>query len=180
MFWRLFITFFRIGAFTIGGGYAMLPLIRRDVVEHNCWLSDEEFVDMIAIAQSAPGVLAVNSAIIIGYKIKRVPGALAAALGASLPSFTIILFIASFWVKFNNNPYLEAFMSGARPAVIALLVNAALSMGRTAVKGRRGLILGASGLIAVSFLGLHPIFAIIFAGIFGYFFLLPHEKGERG
>lgn len=169
LLWRLFYTFFRIGGFTIGGGYAMLPLIERDVVTRNGWVDSEEFLDMIAIAQSAPGVLTINSAIIVGYKIARMPGALVATLGAALPSFIIIVVIASFFIRFGQNRLVESFMRGARPAVVALLFYAAYSMGRKGIKDIPGMGVGLVGLVLLAFLGAHPILVIIMGGVAGYF-----------
>jgi len=179
LLWQLFSVFFNIGAFTIGGGYAMVPLIQRDVVQKNQWVKEEEFLDYLALAQSAPGVLAVNMAVAVGYRLKGVAGVIAASLGAVLPSFIIILIIASFWVDFAKKPYVEPFMRGARVAVIALLANAAISTGRTAVKSFknwRGLLILVVVVIAVAFLGIHPILGIILGGFAGYFFFSRLKK----
>ena len=129
LLWRLFFTFLRIGGFTIGGGYVMLPIIQRDVVEREKWVKEEEFLDLIAVAQASPGVMAINSALIIGFKLAGIPGAAAATLGVSLPSCLIILVIASYFVQFSHLPLLMSFMDGARPVVVALLLYAAFTMG---------------------------------------------------
>jgi len=122
LIWQLFWTFFKIGGFTIGGGYAMLPLIEREVVTSKGWVSEEEFLDMIALAQGVPGVIAVNSALVIGYKVRGFWGAAAAVLGAILPSFFIILLVARFYQLFRKMQGVEAFLSGAAPVVVALLL----------------------------------------------------------
>ena len=99
----MFLTFFKIGAFTFGGGFAMIPIIQKEVVENKKWIKDEEFIDTISIAQSSPGPIAVNSSIFVGYKISGFPGALICTFGTVLPSFLIILVIAVFWIiKFIN------------------------------------------------------------------------------
>src|SRR5690554_3807590 len=123
---KLFLTFLKIGAFTFGGGYAMLPLIREAVVDKEKWLTDDGFLDMIGITQSVPGVLAVNAAVFIGYQLAGVPGALLSAVGAVLPSFLIILFIAAFLIHFSGNVIVNKAFTGIRSAVVALIAYAVI------------------------------------------------------
>ena len=106
MYWTLFLTFVKIGTFTIGGGYAMLPLIQREVVDKG-WLSKEDFIDLFSVAQSLPGIFAVNISIFVGYKLKKVPGGIVCALGSILPSFFIILAIALFFTHVQDNIWVE-------------------------------------------------------------------------
>lgn len=120
-YWQLFITFFKIGSFTIGGGYAMIPLIEREVVVRKKWIPEREFVDMLAMAQSAPGVMAINTAVFVGYKLRGVKGSIIAALGTALPSFLVIVLIAMFFVDFRTNPVVDKVLKGMRPAVVALI-----------------------------------------------------------
>ena len=119
---RLFSTFFKIGSFTIGGGYAMIPLVEREVVEHKKWISSGDFMDVLSLSQSLPGILAVNIAIFVGYRTRGVKGAVAATLGTVLPSFLIILAIAMSFSHVAENPWVERFFKGVRPAVVALIV----------------------------------------------------------
>ena len=121
MYWESFKTFFKIGAFTFGGGYAMIPIIESEIVEKRKWISKDDFVDLIAVAQSCPGVFAINLSTFIGYKIKRVPGAICTTLATALPSFIIILLIALFFHSFQDNPVVESIFKGIRPAVVALI-----------------------------------------------------------
>ncbi len=121
IYWEMFWSFLKIGAFTLGGGYAMIPLIQREVVEKKGWINEEEFLNMLALAQSAPGVLAANAAIFIGYKIRGWRGVIATLLGSILPSFVIILLIAAVFTKYRELPALEAIFKGIRPAVVALI-----------------------------------------------------------
>ena len=121
MFWRLFWTYIKIGTFTIGGGYAMLPLIEREVVDKNHWLDGKEFLNMIALAQAAPGLIAVNSAIFIGHRLAGWKGVVACVLGATLPSIILILLIAMYLTRFKDLPAVEAVFKGVRPAVVALI-----------------------------------------------------------
>lgn len=118
----------KIGTFTLGGGYAMLPLIQREVVDTQHWLNEEEYLNMIALAQAAPGVIAVNSAIFIGYRLAGWRGLMGAVLGAVLPSFVIILLIAMVFRNIREIPAVEAVMRGMRPAVVALLFVAVIRM----------------------------------------------------
>ena len=117
---QLFTTFFKIGAFTLGGGYAMIPLVQREVVDRRGWIAEEEFLDLIALAQSAPGVIAVNTAVFVGCKIAGWRGVVMSVLGATLPSFLIILLIAMCFTRFREYPQVEAVFKGIRPAVVAL------------------------------------------------------------
>ena len=112
IYWNSFRTFFRIGLFTIGGGYAMIPLIEADVVDKNKWVAREDFLDLMAIAQSCPGIFAVNMSIFIGYKLKGVPGSVVCALGTILPSFLIILGIALFFQQFRDNETVQRIFKG--------------------------------------------------------------------
>ena len=134
MFWKLFWTYIKIGTFTIGGGYAMLPLIEREVVDKHHWIDGQEFLDMIALAQAAPGLIAVNSAIFIGWKIYGWRGVVATVLGAVLPSFVIILLIAMVFRDIRENPTIEAIFKGVRPAVVALIAAAVIRMSKNIFK----------------------------------------------
>lgn len=134
MFWKLFWTYVKIGTFTIGGGYAMLPLIEREVVDKHHWIDGQEFLDMIALAQAAPGLIAVNSAIFIGWKIYGWRGVVATVLGAVLPSFLIILLIAMVFRDIREYPMVEAIFKGVRPAVVALIVAAVIRMSKNIFK----------------------------------------------
>lgn len=134
MFFQLFWTYFKIGTFTLGGGYAMLPLIQREVVDTRGWLDEEEYLNMIALAQAAPGLIAVNSAIFIGWRIGGWRGVCGAVLGAVLPSFLIILAIATVFSEWKELPAVEAAFKGIRPAVVALIAAPLFKMAKTALK----------------------------------------------
>jgi chromate transporter len=133
MFFQLFLTYLKIGTFTLGGGYAMLPLIQREVVDRKGWIDEEEFLNMIALAQAAPGLIAVNSAIFIGWRIGGWKGVCGAVLGAVLPSFLIILAIAMVFSEWKELPAVEAVFKGIRPAVVALIAAPLVKMARTAI-----------------------------------------------
>ena len=131
---RLFTTFFRIGAFTFGGGWAMISLLERDIVNSQRWLTKEEFLDNLAISQSLPGILAVNMAIAVGYKMRGIPGAIVATLGTILPSFLIILSIAIFLTPetIQQNHVLSSIFKGIRPAVVALILSPVFTTAKSA------------------------------------------------
>ena len=134
MFLQLFYTYLKIGTFTLGGGYAMLPLIQREVVERQGWIDEEEFLNMIALAQAAPGLIAVNSAIFIGWRVGGWRGVCGAVLGAVLPAFVIILAIAMIFQDWKELPAVEAAFKGIRPAVVALIAAPLFKMAKTALK----------------------------------------------
>lgn len=137
MFFRLFYIFAKIGTFTIGGGYVMIPLIQREICDKQHWMDEDEFMNMIALAQAAPGIIAINSAIFIGYRIGGWRGLAGAILGAVLPSFLIILLIAMIFRNVRQYPAVEATMRGIRPAVIALLLATVVRLTITFYRGLR-------------------------------------------
>ena len=127
---ELFGSFFKIGLFTFGGGYAMVPLIEAEVLERKKWLPQSEFLDLLTPAQSSPGPIAINTSVFIGCKVRGLRGAAAAALGAVLPSFIIILIVAIFFAEIRHNAIVEAAFKGMRPAVVALIVVPVFSLAR--------------------------------------------------
>ena len=138
MFFQLFWTYLKIGTFTLGGGYAMLPLIQREVVDRKGWIDEQEFLNMIALAQAAPGLIAVNSAIFIGWRIGGWRGVAGAVLGAVLPSFLIILTIAVVFREWKELPAVEAAFKGIRPSVVALIAAPLLKLTKSALKANGG------------------------------------------
>lgn len=131
-YWQLFITFSKIGAFTIGGGYAMIPLIEKEIVDKKKWIDHKDFLDTLAIAQSAPGVIAINTAIFVGYKIKGVKGSLVTTLGCALPSFLIILLVATIFTDIKDNETVNRIFKGIRPVVVALIAAPLWKMAKSA------------------------------------------------
>jgi chromate transporter len=166
--WKMFIIFFRIGAFTIGGGYAMLPLIEREVVDNQKWVTEKEIVDVFAISQSIPGVIAINTSIFIGYKVGGLVGAVVAALGVILPSFLIILVIAFLLFNIQDNIYVQKAFTGVRAGVVGLIGLAALKLGKAAIKDKLGVILAVIAFIAIVIFDIHAILIIVFGGIVGF------------
>lgn len=174
----LFLTFFRIGLFTIGGGYAMIPLIEVEVVNKRQWIDRTLFTDLIAVAQSCPGVFAINISIFIGYRLRGVPGAIVTALGTALPSLIIILAIAMFFRNFQNVPWVAAMFAGIRPAVVALLAIPTWNMAKSAGVSLINCWIPVASAMLIWLLGVNPIYIILAAGLGGYLygqFLKPSE-----
>lgn len=172
----LFIVFFKIGAFTFGGGWAMISIIEKEIVDKKHWVSKEEFLDLLAVAQSIPGILAVNMAVAVGDKLRGRRGAIVAALGTIIPSFTMILIIAIFLTPemIKSNETLNNIFRGIRPAVVALIIAPVISAARTAKIGLKTVaipivvaLLIWSKLPIVS----NPIIYIVLGGLGGYIWL---------
>ena len=174
---ELFWVFAKIGAFTLGGGYAMIALIEREVVSKRKWMSIEEFAQSLAIAQSTPGLLAVNISIFVGYSLFKERGSIVATLGASLPSFLIILIIAFFFGGYRDNIYVERFFRGVRPAVVALIASAVFSMTKKFGLRPLQILIAATIALLIIFLKVSPIY-IILIGI-ALFATLNYFREER-
>ena len=168
MNYALIKTFFKIGIFTLGGGYAMIPLIEEEVVNRHKWVSKDEMLDLIAIAQSCPGVFAINIAIFIGYKLNKVRGALGASLGTALPSFLIILAIAMFFQQFEDNRVVAAMFKGIRPAVVALIAVPTFNLAKRAQLNKFTLWIPVVSALLIWLMGVSPIWIIIAAGAGGF------------
>lgn len=167
---NLFWVFFKIGAFTIGGGYAMLPIIQDEVVKKKAWMSDEDFLNSIALTNSIPGPLATNTATFVGYHLMGFKGALAAMLGAITPSILIILLIASAFEHFADAPLAQALFEGIRPAVVALILYSVIKLGKSVhFREKFNWLLMILAFGAITFFHVHPIFIIIASALFGVF-----------
>ena len=165
---EMFTTFFKIGIFTLGGGYAMIPLIEEEVVNRHKWVSKDEMLDLIAIAQSCPGVFAINIATFIGYKLNKMRGAICSTLGTALPSFLIILLIAIFFHQFEDNKIVAAMFKGIRPAVVALIAVPTFNMAKRAQLNKWTVWIPIVSALAIWLMGVSPIWVIVAAGIGGY------------
>ncbi|MEZ3559047.1 MAG: chromate transporter [Duncaniella sp.] len=181
---QLFTTFFKIGAFTFGGGWAMLSLIEKEIVDKRGWIDRTEYLDLIAVSQSLPGILAVNVSVAVGDKLRGMKGAVTASLGTILPSFMIILCIAIFLTPdlIKENETLSAVFKGIRPAVVALIVAPVISSARSAGIGWRTVIIPvAVALLIWSKLPIvsSPILYILLGGIGGWWWLSRHQRKLR-
>ncbi len=160
---QLFTTFFTIGAFTLGGGYAMLDMIECAVVTKKKWISRDDFWNTIAVAQSLPGVFAVNTALHVGHKTAGMKGAVAACLGAVIPSIAIILIIAACFADYKDNTAVERVFKGIRPCVIALILSPAIKMIKSNCLNIRGIIVAAMSVALVCYFDISPVYVILFA-----------------
>lgn len=156
--WKLFLVFIKIGAFTFGGGYAMIPLIQKEIVENQKWATDEEVLDMFAIAESTPGVIAVNTATFVGYKVAGVLGSVIATISIVTPAFLIISVISLFLEQFLAFRWVAYAFSGIRVAVIVLIINAAIKLGKLVPKN----ILNLSILVMIALLSIFTPINVIF------------------
>ncbi len=162
---KLFFIFAKIGLFTLGGGYAMLPLMERELV--GPYLTKQEFLDITAVAQSAPGIMAMNVAVLTGYRLKRTPGAFFAACGAALPSFLIILLIALFFQKFAENSVVRRVFMGVRPAVVALILVPVFTLAKSAGVNIKTVWVCAATALAVWLLHISPVYVVLVAVLCG-------------
>lgn len=173
----LFWSFFKIGVFTFGGGYAMIPLIRREMIDRRGWIDEREFLDLLTVAQTAPGPIALNTSVFVGYKMKGYPGAIATALGVVIPSFTIILVIAVYFAGIRHNPVVDAAFRGMRPAVVALILAPVFSLS----EGMPRLLLpvSAAAAVAIALGGISPVYVLVAgaaAGILWELFILHRHR----
>jgi len=158
--WKIFTVFMRIGAFTIGGGYMIVPAIQSEMSRRK-WISDEELPDIIAIAQSAPGLLAVNMSIFAGYRLRGVKGSIIATLGSILPSFVIILLIAMLFSNFQENPVVNRIFMGIRPVVVSLIIVPTVKMAKTSCLNWWTWLIAIGTLIAVAMLKVSPVYILL-------------------
>jgi len=164
---ELFIAFFKVGLFTIGGGYAMLPMLRKEVVDKHGWATDEEMMDYFAVGQSTPGIIAINTSTFIGYKYKGLIGALVSTLGMVTPSWIIIISIAAFYQEFADNHLVEAAFSGVRIVVVVLILNAVIKMGKKSLKDTISVLIFLITFFLVALLQAQAIYIIVTAAILG-------------
>lgn len=168
-FLRLFIAFLKIGAFSFGGGYAMLPLIEQEIVHINQWLLSNEFIDIIAISQMSPGPIAINSATFVGFKHLGVWGSVVATLGVVFASFFLVTALAKIIIKHYNSFIVKGIFSGIRPGVIGLIAAACVSLFRTSIVDTKSFIIGFAVLIILHKSKIHPIGIILLSGVLGIF-----------
>ena len=175
MYWTLFLAFMKIGMFTIGGGYAMLPLIQREVVDRG-WMSKEEFIDIFSVAQSLPGIFAVNISIFVGYRLKKKLGGLVCALGTTMPSFVIILLIALCFTQVKDNVWVEKAFKGLRPAVVALIAVPCLTTARSIKLSYKQLVIPVGAALLIWLVGVSPAWIILAAIVGGLVYGLNKRK----
>lgn len=174
---QLFLSFLRIGAFSFGGGYAMLPLIRREVTDRHGWVSDADFLELLTLAQSAPGPVSLNVAVFVGYSQRGYAGAVASVAGVVLPAFAVILLVAMFFsAGAHDNPVVEAVFRGMRPAVVALMVAPLLGLSRGLGLYRIGLAAVVAALVWR--LGVSPVWLLLAGAVLGAGWRLWRGRGR--
>lgn len=169
--WRLlvelFFTFLKIGPVSFGGGYAMIPLIEREIVERRQWLKMEEMTDILAVSESIPGAIAINTSTFIGYRLAGIRGAIAAMAGVLLPTFAIVVMLSIFFLKVQDHPKIAAAFVAIRATIVALIAYAAIVIGRTALIDKSTIALMVAAFVAMFFLKVHPVFLIIAGALLG-------------
>lgn len=175
----IFTSFAKIGAFTIGGGYAMIPIIQKEVVDKKKWIEEDVFMDVLAISQSAPGLLAVNISIFLGYRLKGVKGSIVATLGSILPSFIIILVIAMFFINYQENPTVIKIFKGIRPVVVALIAVPVINMAKKAKLNIYTAALSVVTAILIIFLKVSPVYILLVVGIIFTFITLYNRRLKK-
>ncbi len=165
---KMFGVFAKIGAFTLGGGYAMVPIMEKEVVDRHGWLTRDEFMDILIVAQSTPGLFAINIASHIGNKTHGLWGGIVGTLGVAMPSIVALLLIAMFFQTFKENIYVEKIFMGIRPAVVALIAAPCFSMARTANINRHNIWIPVVACLLISLFDVSPIWIIVVAGLAGF------------
>lgn len=178
--WSLFLTFAKVGVMTFGGGYAMLPILEREVVTNHNWTTSEQMLDYYAIGQCTPGVIAVNVSTFIGYKKRGILGSIVATFGVIFPSIVIITALASVLKMFQDNIYVKKAFEGIRIAVCALMITAVINLVKKAVSSVGTAIVAVSALLLQLFLGISPVVIVICTISFGLliFFTSKKKSGE--
>jgi len=164
---KMFIIFFRIGSLTIGGGYAMIPVIHKELVDREKIVTEDEFLDYIAVAQSIPGIIAVNVSTFIGYKLHGLLGAMVICLAVVLPSFLIIVGLANVLMLYRDSAFIIKSFSGIRPAVIGIMIFSVYKLGKPLEKNIFSLSILLITVIAILAFNIHPIIALIVSGVIG-------------
>lgn len=168
LIFNIFLSFLKIGGFSFGGGYAMIPFIEKEIVYSHGWLKSIEFIDIIAIAEMTPGPIAINSATFVGHKIASLEGAVAGTVGVVLVSFILLILTGRYMTKANDSEAIKNIFIGIRPAVLGLIFSAALSVGKTALIDLKSIIIAVVVLLSILKLKIHPIACVIMAGLVGY------------
>ncbi len=181
LYWKLFTSTFYISAFTFGGGYVIIPLLRKKFVEDLHWIEEEEMLDLSAIAQSSPGAIAVNAAILVGYRVAGIPGALVTILGTVLPPLIILSVISLFYQWFSTNRWVAALLKGMQSGVAAVIADVVISMGGDVVKSKSALSVSIMLLAfcATWFFNVNVVYVILVCGLIGLVTALYREKKKK-
>lgn len=193
----LFLTFAKVGGLTFGGGYAMLPILQRDVVEKKGWVTMEDVTDYYALGQCTPGIIAVNTSVFIGHHLRKIPGGIVAALGVVFPSFVVITLIAAFLANFDQLPVVRHALAGINAVVVALIASSVVKLGKTTLKNAPSLCVFLGVLILGELAGLlglpentpagsvlnflsNPAVLVVLAGIVGWLLFRSRNRTKEG
>lgn len=174
----IFLSFFRVGAFTIGGGYAMIPLMQRELVERHHWLTDEEFLDQVALSQAMPGVFAVNMATVVGQRLRGLRGALTAIVGNIVMPIVFILLLAVFFRAFRENVIVSRIFLGLRPAVVALIAAPVFTLARSAKVTWSTVWIPIVSALLIWLFGVNPVLVVLAAALLGYLYSLKQSDNQ--
>lgn len=186
LLFQLFFATFKLGLFTFGGGYAIVPLLQKEFVENKKWIDAAEMVDIVALSQAAPGAIAINASVFIGYRLGGVPGALCSALGSALPSLIILYLVTLVYKEFASNKYVAGALRGIRAGVAALMLQAVYKLGKPALKALFGWIFAAVCFIIVLLTDINAVLVILGGGLCGWLYYLisgrlkKQPKGGEG
>ena len=178
LFWTLFKSTFILSAFTFGGGYVIVPLMQKKFVEDLKWIEEDEMLDLVALGQSTPGAIAVNTSILIGYRMAGIAGALVTVFGTVFPPLIIITLVSYFYMNFRENPFVDALMIGMQAGVAAVIVNVVFNMVDSVMKQKDivNILLLLAAFIASFFFDVHVVIIILLAGLIGFINLTYFEK----
>ena len=179
--WKLFISTLYLSAFTFGGGYVIITLMKKKFVDEYHWIDEEEMLDLVAIAQSAPGPIAVNGGIVIGYKLAGVPGLLVSSLGTVPPPFVILSIVSLFYTAFRENLYIAMMLEGMQAGVGAVIASVVYDMGEGIVRGKKyiSILIMVLSFIAVYFLNISAVYIILACGVLGAVRTLLAQRGGK-
>ncbi|MBQ7045167.1 MAG: chromate transporter [Clostridia bacterium] len=178
IFWQLFITFAKIGAVTFGGGIAMLPMFKRELVENKDWITENELTDYYAVGQCTPGIIAVNTATFVGYKVKGILGAIVATLGMIFPSLVIIVALAALISNFADLAIVQHAFAGIRACVLALVVSSVITLAKKAVIDKIGVVIFIAVALLSTFLDISPVIFVIITAALGIAINVKKEKSK--
>lgn len=181
LYWKLFTSTFYLSAFTFGGGFVIVPLMRKKFVEELKWIEDKEMLDMAAIAQSSPGAIAVNAAIIIGYRVGGILGTLVSVFGTILPPFIILSVISHFYAQFRDSTVITALLKGLQAGIVAVIIDVVIGLGVGIVKEKKisSIIIMLGAFIATYFFEINIVIIILVAGLFGFVSSFCAKKDKK-
>lgn len=181
-YWKLFTSTFLLSAFTFGGGYVIVPLMKKKFVDKMNWIEEEEMLNMVAIAQSAPGPIAINTSILVGYRMAGIPGALLATFGTVLPPLVILTVISFFYQSFQESKVVRALLKGMQAGVAAVIVDAVWGMADNVVKGKQifSILMMVAAFVVTLVFDINVIYIILVCGLIGAINVIYREKRRKG